>query len=97
MPLFGDILGLNEIRERLKRVEERLDNMENFIKPEIEYLEKGEKKVLAVLDEAKTTKEVASALEMSRSWTSMVLNLLEKKGKVREKGMRGREILYERI
>ncbi|MBU4202169.1 MAG: hypothetical protein KKE96_04670 [Candidatus Altiarchaeota archaeon] len=97
MPLLGDILGLNEIRDRLKRVEERLDNMENFVKPEIEYLEKGEEKVLAVLDKAKTTKEVASALGMSRSWTSMVLNLLEKKGKVREKDMRGREILYERV
>ena len=97
MPLLGDILGLNDIRERLKRVEERLDTLENFIKPEIEYLEKGEEKVLAVLDKAKTTKEVASALEMSRSWTSMVLNLLEKKGKVREKEMRGREILYERV
>jgi len=34
---------------------------------------------------------------MSRSWTSMVLNLLEKKGKVREKRMRGREILYKRV
>jgi len=82
MPLFGDILGLNEIRDRLKGVEERLDSLENFIKPEIEYLEKGEEKVLAVLDKAKTTKEVASALRMSRSWTSMVLNLLEKKARL---------------
>jgi len=97
MPLFVDILGLNEIRERLKRVEERLDGLENFIKLEIEYLEKGGERVLAALDKAKTTQEVASALGMSRSWTSMVLNLLEKKGKVREKEVRGREILYERV
>ncbi|MBU4266603.1 MAG: hypothetical protein L6243_05925 [Candidatus Altiarchaeales archaeon] len=97
MPILGDILGLSEIRDRLKRVEERLDSLESFVKPEIEHLEKGEDKILAVLDKAKTTKEVASALGMSRSWTSMVLNLLEKKGRVREKEMRGREILYERV
>jgi len=96
MALFGDILGLGEIRERLRGIEERLERIEIVIGPEIESLERGEEKVLNALDKARTTDEVASEVGKSRSWASRVLNLLEKKGKVKESGRRGRELLYEK-
>jgi len=97
MSLFEDILGLGEVKKRLKSIEERLDRIEIVIGPEIESLERGEEKVLNALDRARTTEEVASEIGKSRSLASRILNLLEKKGKVKESGRRGRELLYERV
>jgi len=96
MGLFDGIFG-SKSDERFSSLEERVAALEELMDEEYETSEKFRKEILDFLSEPKTTSEIAKKLNKSRSWTSYVLNRLEKKGKVREKGMRGREILYERV
>ena len=96
MGLFDGIFG-SKTDDRLSSLEERVGTLEELMDEEYKTSEKFRKEILDFLSEPRTTSEIAEKLDKSRSWTSMVLNLLEKKGKVREKEMRGREILYERV
>jgi len=96
MGLFDGIFG-SKTDDRLGKLEERVAALEELMDEEYKTSEKFRKEILDFLSEPRTTSEIAEKLDKSRSWTSYVLNRLEKTGKVREKGMRGREILYERI
>jgi len=96
MGLFDGIFG-SKTDDRLSELEERVAALEELMDEEYKTSEKFRKEILDFLSEPKTTSEIAEKLGKSRSWTSYVLNRLEKRGKVREKGMRGREILYERV
>jgi len=97
MSLFDQILGLEKIHDRLDRIEFRLAKLEELEKAEVEPLELGEEKVLQLLKEPLTTEEVASRLKKSRGWASLLLNRLERKGRVKESEKKGRELLYVRI
>lgn len=109
--MLRQILGIDKIERRLARLELRLDRLEGSDKIDNIYrrLEALEKKKLRpetlsrykkmVLDTMKgsvTTSQIAERLNWSRSWASTILNRLEKEGKVRESGKKGRELLYER-
>lgn len=91
------IFGLEDIKKRLKEVEDRLDIMERLVEEEYQPVEKFRSKILEILSEPKTTGEIASELGRSRSWTSYVLNQMERRGYVKESGRRGRELLYARV
>jgi len=54
-------------------------------------------KLLLALDTPQTTKQLAERLDLSRSYTSTLLNRLEKTKKVKESGRRGREVVYKRV
>jgi len=88
---------LEDVKTRLDDLESRVESMEAFLEPDIHRLEESEEEVFQALEKQMTTEEVASKLGKSRSLTSILLNRLEKKGKVREAGRRGRELLYERV
>ena len=96
MGLFDGIFG-SKTDDRLSNLEERVAALEELMDEEYKTSEKFREEIMDFLSEPRTTSEIASKLNKSRSWTSYVLNGLEKKDKVREKGMRGREILYEKI
>jgi len=97
MGIFDGILGLEEVRTRLDNLESRVESIEVFLEPDIHRLEESEQEVFQALDKVMTTEEVASKIGKSRSLASLVLNRLEKKGKVRESRWRGKELLYERV
>ena len=97
MGIFDGLLGLEDVKTRIDSLESRMETIETFIEPDIQRLEESEEEVLQTLDGKMTTEELASKLGKSRSFTSLLLNRLEKKGKVREAGRSGRELLYERI
>lgn len=97
MGLFDGLFGSKGSDERLSRLEERVKAIEELIEEEHQDTKELQGKILDILSEPRTTVEIAEKLDKSRSWTSYILNQLEKKGKVREKGMRGREILYEKV
>jgi len=96
MGLFDGLFG-SKTDDRLSKLEERVAALEELMDEEYKTSEKFRKEILGFLSEPKTTSEIAEKLNKSRSWTSYVLNRLEKTGKVKEKGMRGREILYEKV
>jgi len=97
MGIFDGLLGIEEMKTRMDDLESRMETIETFVEPDIKRLEESEEEVLQVLNEKMTTREMASKLQQSRSFTSLLLNRLERKGKVREAGRSGRELLYERI
>jgi len=97
MGIFDGILGLKKTEERLSRLEERLDAVEELLEEEHQASEEFRKEIIDLLSEPRTTSEIAEKLGRSRSWTSIILNLLEREGKVRESGKKGRELLYARI
>jgi len=97
MGIFDGILGLEEMRTRMENLESRMESIETFIEPDIHRLEESEEEVFQALEKQMTTEEVASKLGKSRSMASLILNRLEKKGRVIETGRKGREILYKRI
>ena len=96
MGLFDGIFGA-KTDDRLSKLEERVAALEEMMDEEYKTSEKFREEILDFLSEPRTTSKIAQKLNKSRSWTSYILNRLEKNGKVREKGMRGREILYERV
>jgi len=96
MALFDGILGLDRILKRLGQVEKRLDALEGLIEEEYQPSEEFKKGILEFLSEPRTTAEVAKRFGRSRTWTSSVLNLMEKNGEVKEKGRKGRAVLYVR-
>lgn len=97
MGIFDGLLGLEELRTRMDSLESRMEIIETFVEPDIQRLEESEDEVLHSMDGKMTTRELASKLRQSRSFTSLLLNRLEKKGAVREAGRSGRELLYEKI
>jgi len=97
MGLFDGLLGLKRIEDRLSRMEERLGAVEELLEDEYKPSEEFKKDILEFLSEPRTTAEIANRLGKSRGWTSIILNILEKKGRVKESGRRGRELLYERV
>jgi len=97
MGIFDGILGLEEVKTRLNNLESRVESMEAFLEPDIHRLEESEQEVFQALEKQMTTEEVASKLGKSRSLASLILNRLEKKGRVKEAGWRGRELLYESV
>lgn len=96
MGIFDGILGLEEMRTRMENLESRMESIETFLEPDIHRLEESEQEVFQALEKQMTTEEVASKLGKSRSLASLLLNRLERKGRVREAGWRGKELLYER-
>ena len=97
MGILDGLFGSKGTEERLSRLEERVEVIEELLEEENQPLEELQNKIMDILSEPRTTSEIATKLNKSRSWTSYILNRLEKTGKVREKELRGREILYERI
>jgi len=64
-------------------------------KPETIKLE--EREILKALKGRMTTSQIAKKLGKSRSWISLLLNKLEREGKVKEAGKKGKAVLYEKI
>jgi len=96
-----DILGINRLErrmsKRLRRIEERLLVLENH-RSKPETVAKDVKKILdALSSKDMTTSELAKELGKHRSWISLLLNRLERDGKVKEVGKKGRAIVYSRI
>jgi predicted HTH transcriptional regulator len=95
MEFLDRILGLGTIKKRLDEVEERISRVENLVEEEYQPVEKFKSKILEILSkEPKTTEEIAIELGKSRSWTSYVLNQMERKGDVKEIGRKGRKLQY---
>jgi len=97
MGLFDGILGLEEMRAKMDNLESRVESIEVSLEPDIHRLEESEEEAFQALEGTMTTDELASKMDKSRSFTSLLLNRLERKGKVREVKWRGRELLYARV
>ncbi len=91
-----DIFGLEKIKTRLDKLEKRVANIESLLEEEYTPTQETEDEILSLLQKPKTTDEIASLIKLSRSRTSFIINKLEKEGKAREVGKKGREILYKR-
>ncbi len=88
---------IDENKEKIKSLEKEIKELKSLHPSGIKKLNKYEQNVLKLLKKPMTTKEVAKKLKKSRSWTAFVLNQLEREGKVKENGKKGREVLYERM
>lgn len=97
MGFLDSLLNVGELKAKIDELESRIAVLESVVSPDVDKLEQRESMVLDVLTEPMSTEEVASAVYKSRSWASLVLNRLERNGKVREAGRRGRQLLYERV
>jgi predicted HTH transcriptional regulator len=97
MDFFDTIFGLKKIKTRLNSLEKRIEKLESLMREEFASMKETEDKILKLLEKPRTTDEVASLINLSRSRTSFILNKLEKEGKAKEQGMKGREILYVRV
>lgn len=92
------LLGVEEVLERLERVEARVEELESKVGSltKIKVVD-IRTKILDALDKPKSTSELASMLKKSRTYVSMIINELEAEGVVKEVGRRGRAILYGRV
>ena len=87
-------LGISSLEKRISHDEKEIDNLKKIT--EVETIKNYEKIILKILKKPMSTIEIAKELKISRSYTSQILNRLEKKGKVYEFSKKGRKILYKR-
>jgi len=92
-----DFLTDKGLEKRVKRLEEDVGTLKAMNMNEYTSFAKNRGQILAVLKEPMTTQEVATRMGLSRSRTSVILNQLEREGKLKEVGKRGREDLYARV
>jgi len=102
--MLKDILGITRLEKQFKRfgkrldgIEERLSKLEEPHKPRPETYTRDKNEILNNMKKPMTTTEVAEKLDKHRSWISLLINKLEREGKVYEKKRRGREIVYWKV
>ena len=81
-------LGVDTLEERIGKLEDVLD---------INSQHARELKIMSILIEPMTTREIAKKLGICRSRASQILNILERQGRVQECGRRGKQLLYKKI
>lgn len=105
--MLKELFGVKNLEKRLFRQESQLKKVENVLRDLQERVSKIEgthpdvneqdkKKILRELKQPMTTTQLAKKLNKHRSWISLLLNQLEKEGRVKEVRKRGREIVYGR-
>tara|TARA_B100000315_G_C14167152_1_gene402827 strand:+ start:111 stop:500 length:390 start_codon:yes stop_codon:yes gene_type:complete len=78
---------------RMSKLEEGLKKRS---KASPEVRERDKKEILKALVGQMTTRQVAKKIGKSRSWVSLLINRLEKEGKVVEAEKKGKKVLYEK-
>jgi len=94
MGILDSLVGIRKLEERVTKLERRVDILEKACLPKSE---RNKLQVIELLDEPKTTDEVAKMLGITRSWASKILNELEREGRVKELGKREKKDLYVRV
>jgi len=95
--MFRRILGISKLEKRIARLEKAVSDLQKKHSPKKETIAKDMRRILKALDKDMTTRELASLLNKHRSWISLLLNKLEREGRVIEVDKRGREIVYTKI
>ncbi len=90
MGIFRRLLGINELERRIERLERKVSALEGK-KGEIED------ELLELLSKPMTTRQLAKMTGKSRAYISLVLNRLEREGRIREVGRKKRQVLYQRV
>lgn len=88
------ILGISQLERRVENLEELFQKR---FKTKPETIKRDERKILKILEGKMTTSQIAKKLNKSRSWISLLINKLEREGRVKEVGKKGRAILYEKV
>jgi|TARA_B100001964_G_C13872937_1_gene439544 uncharacterized membrane protein len=98
--LFKKLLGISDLEARISELSQKVDNLEKVVKSKRvakkETWVEEKKEVLKALTGRMTTNQLAKKLGQSRSWTSTVLNKLQREGKVVEAEKRGKKVLYSK-
>ena len=92
MELIKSLLGIKQLEERILNLEKEINKTKNIKEHKLESEDKI--KILLILKEPMTTMEIAKKLNKGRSWTSELLNRLERERKVKEIKKKGKTILY---
>ncbi len=92
MELIKSLLGIKQLEERILNLEKEINKTKNIKEQKLESEDKI--KILLILKEPMTTMEIAKKLNKGRSWTSELLNRLERERKVKEIKKKGKTILY---
>lgn len=92
MELIKSLLGIKQLEERILNLEKEINKNKNIKEHKLESEDKI--KILLILKEPMTTMEIAKKLNKGRSWTSELLNRLERERKVKEIKKKGKTILY---
>ena len=91
MGILDGLVGIKELEKRVTEIERRLDRLEER---HLTEADKDKERVLELLDDPKTTNELAKILGKKRSWVSKILNELERENRVKELGKKDRKDLY---
>ncbi len=91
--IIKKVLGIEDLEQKVSRLSEDMEELKAKIK---ETTRDEQAELLDALEGRMTTSEIAEIVGKSRSWTSFLLNKLERTGRIREAGKKGREVLYER-
>ncbi|MGM5483045.1 MAG: hypothetical protein ACQESF_06275 [Nanobdellota archaeon] len=107
--MLREILGIGKLEKRLEKQGKQLKRLENVMHKFEDRLEKIENPrnpktvakdindILKALKKPMTTTDLAEKLDKHRSWISLLLNRLEREGKVVEARRKGREIVYAKV
>jgi len=92
MSFLSQMLGIEELNAKIERLEERVKALEEGSQSTIN---RDKARILDILEKKPlNTVEVAQKLRRHRSWTYLLLNQLEREGKVKEDGKREGETVY---
>ena len=86
------MLGIGELNARIERLEDRVKALEESSQSTID---RDKSRILDIVEKKPMTViEVAQKLRRHRSWTYLLLNQLEREGKIKEEGEREGETVY---
>ena len=97
MGWLKSLLGIEELEKRIIKIEKKMNEFEKFHSARIGIIENAEEQILKILTTPMSTSQIAKEFKKSRSWASLLLNKLEREGKAKESGKRGRSVLYEKV
>jgi hypothetical protein len=93
MEFIKKILGLNKLEKEIGQNKKEIKELKIITKSE--EAQNYENKILRLLKTPSSTIEISKKLKIGRSYTSLILNNLEKKNKIYEHSKKGRTILYK--
>ena len=86
------MFGINELNAKVEKLEDRIKALEEGSQNTIE---KDKYRILDILGKKPMNViEVAQKLRRHRSWTYLLLNQLEREGKIKQEGKKDGEIFY---
>jgi uncharacterized membrane protein len=100
LELEKKVAKIDQINKKIDNVSEKMSKLEEHLKkrskasPEVR--ERDKREILRALTGRMTTNQIAKKIGKSRSWVSLLINRLEREGKVVEAEKRGKKVLYSK-